>query len=52
MTPKDHHAPGFFYKVFWKREENDNEAWSQRIITDWKECKLVVENTPTFKPYR
>lgn len=52
MTPSEHHAPNFFYKVFWKRHDIENEPWSQKTISDWKEYKLVIDNTPTFKPYR
>lgn len=52
MTPNEHNAPGFFYKVFWKRKDLENEAWNSRQINDWTQTKQVIENTPTFKPYR
>ena len=52
MTPDEHHGPGFFYKVFWKRYDMPSEPWNHKNISDWKESKLVIENTPTFKQYR
>lgn len=52
MTQSEHHAPGFFYKVFWKRSDLENEPWNHKTINDWTQTKLVIDNTPTFKPYR
>lgn len=52
MTPIDHNSEGFFYKVFWKRHDIENDEWNSRSITDWKQNYLVVENQPIFKPYR
>lgn len=52
MTQNEHNAPGFFYKVFWKRKDVENEPWGQKTISDWRQTHLLIENTPTFKPYR
>ena len=52
MTPIDHNSEGFLYKVFWKRHDINNEPWSSRVINDWRQNFLVIENQPTFKPYR
>lgn len=52
MTPNEHHAPGFFYKVYWKRQDLENEPWSQKTISNWQQTQLQIDNTPTFKPYR
>jgi len=52
MMQNEHHAPGFFYKVFWKRNDIENEKWNHKTISDWKQSQYVVDNMPTFKPYR
>ncbi|XP_067118775.1 LOW QUALITY PROTEIN: neuroglian-like [Centruroides vittatus] len=52
MPPIDQNAPGFFYKVFWKREDIKHAAWEHEKITDWKQNQFIVYNQPTFKPYR
>ncbi|UYV67407.1 CHL1 [Cordylochernes scorpioides] len=50
----EQNGPGFFYKVFWKREDIPNSHWvkPEAIITDWRQNELVIDNQPTFKPYR
>ncbi|RWS06138.1 neuronal cell adhesion molecule-like protein [Dinothrombium tinctorium] len=52
MPQIEHNAPGFFYKVYWKRDDIPNSKYESKIITDWRKNKLVIENQPTFKPYR
>lgn len=51
MDRKHHNAPGFFYKVYWRREDI-SEPYNTHIINDWKESKFVVRNQPTYVPYR
>ncbi|UYV67462.1 CHL1 [Cordylochernes scorpioides] len=50
----EQNGPGFFYKVFWKRDDIPNSNWVQPevTITDWRQNELVIDNQPTFKPYR
>lgn len=52
MDRKHHNAPGFFYKVYWRREDLPDSGYNTHIINDWKESKYVVTNQPTFVPYR
>ncbi|KAH7974594.1 hypothetical protein HPB49_017198 [Dermacentor silvarum] len=52
MSPIEHNAPGFFYKVLWKRDDIPGSAWNEHIIEDWKQNRLVVPDQPSFKPYR
>nr|XP_037271321.1 neuroglian-like [Rhipicephalus microplus] len=52
MPPIEHNAPGFFYKVLWKRDDIPDATWSSRIIEDWKLNRHVEYGQPTFKPYR
>ena len=52
MDRKHHNAPGFFYKVYWRRDDISDSAYNTHIINDWKESKFVVTNQPTFVPYR
>lgn len=53
MDRKFHNAPGFFYKVYWRREDlADSAEYQTHIISDWKESKYVVGNQPTYVPYR
>lgn len=52
MDRKHHNAPGFFYKVYWRREDFPDAEYDTHIINDWKESKYVVTNQPTYVPYR
>lgn len=52
MPPIEQNAPGFFYKVFWKRNDMENSQFQTRTISEWQKNEYVVENQETFKPYR
>lgn len=51
MDRKQHNAPGFHYKVYWKRNDIRDAEWQVKDIHDWKEGKLVIPNQPTFVEY-
>jgi len=48
----EQNAPGFFYKIFWKRNDIPGAKWQTRVIDDWQRNRLVIEGQETFKPYR
>ncbi|XP_064485418.1 neuroglian-like [Ornithodoros turicata] len=52
MSPIEHNAPGFFYKVLWKRDDLPDASWNSRIIEDWRQHSHVVYDQPPCKPYR
>lgn len=52
MDRKHHNAPGFYYKVYWRRADVPESGYHTQIINDWKESKFVVTNQPTFVPYK
>ncbi|KAH9364492.1 hypothetical protein HPB48_000484 [Haemaphysalis longicornis] len=52
MSPFEHNAPGFFYKVLWKRDDIPGVMWDSRNIEDWRQDHYVVDDQPTFKRYR
>ncbi|KAH8032601.1 hypothetical protein HPB51_026054 [Rhipicephalus microplus] len=52
MPPIEHNAPGFHYKVLWKRDDKPRATWNSHLIDDWRQNRHVVSNQPTFKPYR
>ncbi|KAH9364505.1 hypothetical protein HPB48_018695 [Haemaphysalis longicornis] len=52
MPRVEHNAPGFFYKVFWKRDDLPEASWNYERIEDWKLDKHIVNEQPTYKPYR
>lgn len=53
MTPIEHNAPNFVYKVFWRRIDEPNaKPWNTKVINDWQQNSFVIPNQPTFKPYR
>ncbi|RWS15378.1 neuronal cell adhesion molecule-like protein [Dinothrombium tinctorium] len=52
MPKIEQNAPGFYYKVFWKREDIPNAQFNMTEILDWKKDELEIDNQPTFKPYR
>lgn len=52
MLPIEHNAPGFFYKVLWKRDDVPDAPWNSRVVEDWRQHSHVEYGQPTFKPYR
>ncbi len=50
MPQIEHNAPGFFYRVFWKRQDSD-DGWMMEDIHDWQQTRFVVSNTPAYTPY-
>ncbi|XP_077496239.1 neuroglian-like [Amblyomma americanum] len=48
----DHNAPGFFYKVLWKRHEPPGNTWHSQIVEDWTQNMHVVKGLPPFTAYR
>lgn len=52
MDRKYHNAPGFFYKIYYKRHDLADAQYQTQIINDWKESKLVLLNQPTYVPYK
>ncbi|XP_015921139.1 neuroglian [Parasteatoda tepidariorum] len=52
MPMIEQNAPGFFYKVFWKREDIPNAQWQSVEIPDWEQNSYIIPTQPTFKPYR
>lgn len=51
MPQTEHNGPGFYYRVFWKRDIR-GEEWNVKDIYDWKQDKLVIKDLPTFTCYR
>lgn len=48
----EQNAPGFFYKVFWKREDDPRAQWKITEIPEWEQNSFIIPGQPTFKPYR
>ncbi|KAJ8936475.1 hypothetical protein NQ314_012338 [Rhamnusium bicolor] len=51
MPQIEHNAPGFKYRVYWKRDIAGKDYEYQEIL-DYKQDRLVVPNQPSFKQYR
>lgn len=51
MPEIDHNAPKFKYVVQWKPDDNSS-PWQLENINDWRTGQLVIENQPTYRPYR
>ncbi|XP_043247428.1 neuroglian-like [Amphibalanus amphitrite] len=51
MSEIDHNARKFRYRVYWKRNDTDDE-WNQEVVTDWRRSHLLIPNQPTYVPYR
>lgn len=51
MPEIEHNAPRFQYKVFWKRDIPGHN-YTVLDIMDWRQDKYVVENQPSYKPYK
>lgn len=56
MPPLEHNAPGFFYRVYYKRRDLEDTAsetgWLSEDIPDWKQGSLAKYGMPVFKPFR
>lgn len=52
MPPIEQNAPEFFYKVFWKRDDDPYSMWKHEKIMDWRQNHLIIDYQPTFKRYR
>jgi len=52
MPPIDQNAPGFYYKVYWRQNDIADENWHYKIIHDWEQHKIVIENLPKLRPFR
>lgn len=50
MPPSEHNGPGFFYRVYWKRQADDVE-WKMETVANWSQTELVLHHQPTFQPY-
>lgn len=51
MPQIEHNAPNFRYRVFWKRDIAGG-AWSSDEVPDWRRHELLVDNLPTFEPFK
>ena len=52
MPPLEQNAPGFFYSVFWKRNDILDAEWQHRNIPDWQTHRLLIENLPKLRPFK
>ncbi|GBP51761.1 Neuroglian [Eumeta japonica] len=50
MPQIDHNGPEFYYHVYWKK--NGTQEYGNKKIWDWTTTEYVVQNTPTFVPYK
>jgi neuronal cell adhesion molecule len=50
MAEIDHNAPGFHYRISWKRSIAGSE-WNKHDEYDWKTGELMVLDQPTFQKY-
>lgn len=50
MPEIEHNAPGFHYRVSWKRDI-PAAAWESRDIHDWRQDNIVIKDQPTFVKY-
>jgi len=57
MQEIDHNAPKFKYQVQWKPDDEDDglgrqSEWQLEEIRDWTKSELIIENQPTYRPYK
>ncbi|KAJ8985876.1 hypothetical protein NQ317_006250 [Molorchus minor] len=52
MPQIEHNAPGFKYRIYWKRDIPGKDYEDPREITDFKIGRYVVPNQPSFQQYR
>ncbi|CAH1996819.1 unnamed protein product [Acanthoscelides obtectus] len=51
MPQIEHNAPGFKYRVYWKRDIPGKDYESQDIL-DYRQDRWVIPNQPSFQQYR
>ncbi|XP_026465687.1 neuroglian isoform X3 [Ctenocephalides felis] len=51
MPEIEHNAPGFQYRVYWKRDI-PGEQWNTQDIFDWEKQELIIPDQPTYQRYR
>jgi len=51
MPEIDHNAPKFKYVVQYKPDDNSS-PWNLENVGDWRTGQLVIENQPTYRPYK
>ena len=51
MPEIEHNAPKFAYRIYWKLDRDDEE-WQIQDISSWRVKELLIQNTPTYHPYR
>lgn len=50
MPEIEHNAPGFHYRVSWKRDI-PAASWESREIDDWRQSNILIKDQPTFVKY-
>ncbi len=50
MPQIEHHAPHFYYEVFWRRNI-PGATWESQKVNRWETSEYVVYNVPTFVEY-
>lgn len=50
MPEIEHNAPGFQYRVYWKRDI-PGEQWNTQDIFDWEKQELIIPDQPTYQRY-
>lgn len=51
MPEIEHNAPRFQYRIYYKRDIV-GEEYQVVDIPDWTQNQYIIENQPTFQPYR
>ncbi|XP_030756282.1 neuroglian isoform X2 [Sitophilus oryzae] len=52
MPQIEHNAPGFKYRVYYKRDIAGKDYEPPQEITNWRQNKLEIPNQPSFQQYR
>lgn len=51
MPEIEHNAPGFKYRVYWKRDIAGKD-YEYKEVLDYKQDRLIIPNQPSFQQYR
>ncbi|KAJ8955459.1 hypothetical protein NQ318_003559 [Aromia moschata] len=52
MPQIEHNAPGFKYRIYWKRDIPGKDYGEPKEIMDYRVDRYVVPNQPSFQQYR
>jgi hypothetical protein len=52
MSQIEQNAPGFYCMVHWRQNDLAEKIWHNKIVHEWQQHKLTIEQLPKLRPFR